>query len=116
MTDMTLTEFLTARLDEDERVASGLMGATRFVGSEPDFTGRGGPAAHEFWQRFDPAYVLAGIAAKRQIIAEHDTVNWQPGDRVHDCQWERPWPCPTLRLLAVVYDQHPHYDETWRPA
>lgn len=28
--------------------------------------------------------------------------------------WVMPWPCPTLRLLALPYDDHPDYREEWR--
>ncbi|MGP4085473.1 DUF6221 family protein [Streptomyces sp. KR55] len=79
--------------------------------------------------RHDPARVLAEIDAKRRILAEH-----QP-DRFGDCTtcagpedfdddadghrtWSRsakPFPCPTLRLLALPYADHPDYREEWRP-
>ena len=100
-----LITFLRARLDEDEQI--------------------------------DRKYVrhghllLADIEAKRQIIDVHqnedDTCRvccreaymeeiW---DGVHEhVEWRRnnePWPCDTLRLLALPYADHPDYQEEWRP-
>ncbi|GGJ86916.1 hypothetical protein GCM10011583_18140 [Streptomyces camponoticapitis] len=78
--------------------------------------------------RHDPARVLREVGAKRALLAEH-----QPQDG--DCtvcalsedfdddadgnrEWFRrakPWPCPSVRLLATEHADHPDYKETWRP-
>jgi hypothetical protein len=65
--------------------------------------------------RHDPARVLAECAAKRRIIALHD--QW------HECTFGRGLEaagavqqdeaCPTLRLLALPYADHPDYREEW---
>jgi len=61
--------FNMARLDEDKATVEALMFASRFVDGEPDFTGRGGPAAEEHWKRFDPARMLRDVSAGRTIVA-----------------------------------------------
>lgn len=85
----------------------------------------------------DPAYVLAEIAAKRAIIAEHATVHrnigWlDDGDEEHDeipvcgrcvpkhshylSRAEVPeGPCRTRRLLAAQFAGHPDYQPEWTP-
>lgn len=85
--------------------------------------------------RHDPAHVLRDIEAKRAIVDAHDrvwlTTNWRwvnlgshtekmPFPICKSCTPdtqlpEQSWPCPTLRHLSAVYDQHPDYQETWRP-
>lgn len=56
--------------------------------------------------RHDPERVLAGVRAKRKIVAMHrfSAGSWPPGD------WIR-----VLRLLATEYEQHPEYQREWRP-
>ena len=66
-----LIAFLKARLDEDERTAKGLAGATRMVGGRPDFYGQGGPAAEAFWAHFDAARELREVETWRRILLEY---------------------------------------------
>ena len=73
--------------------------------------------------------------AKRRILDEHygflnphgnpDRACRRCSDRradddplVHHDRWIRlePAPCNTVRLLAEVFDRHPGYTESWRPA
>jgi hypothetical protein len=80
--------------------------------------------------RHDPARLLADIAAKRQIVDEHANgwEGWEDPPTQDDieqaycvrCQDRRShdamrWPCPTLKLLALPFADHPDYDEKWRP-
>jgi hypothetical protein len=73
-----------------------------------------------------PARVLADVQAKRTIIARHEP--WrgkQEGTRVY-CSTcvgypidtngiiGMDWPCPTLRLLAQPFVDHPDFDPSWR--
>jgi len=120
-----LAAFLAARLDEDDRIAKGLMGATRFMGGEPDFTGQGGPAASAFWQHFASYRMVTEVAAKRAILARHQPRplgQWQvcgacctvecfefSADELSSA----PWPCADVRHLAAVYSCHPDYDPAW---
>jgi hypothetical protein len=55
----------------------------------------------------DPAYVLADIEAKRQIVQNHDRhVPCQPGYGASR---------HAVRCLAMVYSDHPDYQQEWRP-
>ncbi|MET9950134.1 DUF6221 family protein [Streptomyces sp. NPDC006339] len=161
---MDLVEFLTARLDEDERVARDARPAREdpssgtwiaythdpgpadlqeasvaLVGAVPDdpsSTGGMDWAVCEAGQGVragaisahlalhDPTRVLAEVDAKRRIVDEHPNVNdgdcgacvkghW--GYPTHGGSSPERWPCPTLRLLALPYAEHPDYDEAWRP-
>jgi hypothetical protein len=78
--------------------------------------------------RHDPARVLREVEAKRRILAEHDhtTVHiWHDRSKDFeictacgagsDDQGCIPWPCDTVKLLALPYSDHPDYNEAWRP-
>jgi hypothetical protein len=105
-----LVEFITARLKEDERIAT--------AAADP-----GGPhwpdADGEMWtsqlvhaRRHDPARVLREVEAKHLTMEEHDPAH-DPCD-AHDGNFET-IPCPTLCLLALPYVDHSDYREEWRP-
>lgn len=125
---MTLTEFLLARIDDDE----GVITSTLKVSDEPASSG------HEWTTGYDSRYgvfypevamstarALSECEAKRRIIKPHvpDTC-YDQGDECAECSfhemyegfndYSEPWPCPTLRALAAVYQDHPDYDEAWR--
>jgi hypothetical protein len=67
----------------------------------------------------DPRYVLADIAAKRQIIEMHNIrreageFEGQPHVTVWCATCNEPGWCPTLRLLAAPFAQHPEFDPAW---
>jgi len=84
---MTLTEFLTARVTEDEA------------------------AAHA--ARQDPARVLAECAAKRQILNRYlDACAADQSSGTFATVWgERR---EALATLAAVYADRADYDESWR--
>lgn len=117
MTD--LAAFLAARLAEDEQLAKDGDSACWHI----DYCDDLGPP---FQQRWDPARVLAEIAAKRAIIKLHvpiDTDYTDADGQEHtswDCDICDPagspdmWPCATLRLLAAPYADAPDFDESWR--
>ncbi|MFE0699141.1 DUF6221 family protein [Streptomyces sp. NPDC058872] len=137
-----LVEFLTARLDEDERVIEAPETWTAFDENEPTGTRRV-DVDHSFervtactraWRgvhiaRHDPARVLAEVDAKRRIVERHGPAvlcggggaQYYNTTRVcRSCESpkqfpEQAWPCPTLRLLALPYAGHADYDEAWRP-
>jgi hypothetical protein len=60
----------------------------------------------------------ADVAAKRQIIDEHQNDQGRcavcADPPQYDATWH-PYPCTTLRLLALPYADHPDYREEWRP-
>lgn len=147
----SIVEFINARLDEAEdgilngwdsdgraRVASmwtgSGLGYTTVASDHGDghwiADGREVSDARRVKVLFDPAYVLADIAAKRRILVwhgepydepgfglacdacGHGTPDWGPGDRAsfHPTLW----PCPTLRALAAPFSSHPDYDQSWQ--
>lgn len=111
----TIVEFLTARWSEEEAVARAAIaddgGQDGGFEDHPWLTDgtmlpRFGDAAAELIRTFAvPRRVLADIAAKRMIMEQH---------AFKQCR-EAQNPCPTMRALALPFDQHPDYDESWRP-
>lgn len=96
------------------------------------------PGGGEHIARWDPARVLAECEAKRRLIELHKLVtedytgHWwtDPGPPekyvttgcdhcrsagVDGEDYVNPGPCPTLRILATVYANHPAYRQEWRP-
>lgn len=130
MERMTLTEFLLARIAEDEAAARAEAPRWRPVRQWPMEWDRG-PG--------DPARVLAECEAKRRIVEWHRDTD--------DCCEERYGPlvldaapevsagvdefgglsirqsigvqhfigCVTTMMLALPHADHPDYDESWRP-
>lgn len=105
---MTITEFLTARLDEESRFWAN-PSAMRFGGV--------GLSALILRMRAD-------IAAKRAIVAEHGLntdlrgarlcrvcVDWAESDVENLAEL---YPCRTLVLLTQPYAEHPDFDPAWR--
>lgn len=100
-----------------------------------------GSYAAEHIARHDPARVLAEVATKRRIIELHEMSRWtwkhQPGvyelpegfegplaEYCTTCSttsregldnFYEPWPCDTLKLLAVPHAGQPGYKDQWRP-
>lgn len=101
---MTLVEFLTARLAEDEAEGQRLLAGD-----------------YDSHIMDDSARVLREVVAKRKILREHPLYPVQNYDMDVCAQCGSPesygndeaWPCPTLRALASVYSDHPDYDEEW---
>ncbi|MER7126764.1 DUF6221 family protein [Micrococcus luteus] len=126
---MDLITFLRARLDEDEQVARRIK-ATRH-GALIAAPGDGLlPSAFEICGD----RLLADAEAKRRIVDMHandggdcstcgrSSREENPGAYLRDEAemmevWRpAPWPCDTLRLLALPYASHPDYRQEWRPA
>lgn len=135
---MTITEFLLARIAEDEEVAKSAGGGRWSIAPGADGIGwhdglaiavvestwdaciSVAPAEHTV--RHDPARVLAECQAKRAIVGRHKLGSWHSGVLDVDvvtCETcntaDDDWPCPDLRDLAAVYADHPDYDDAWRP-
>jgi Family of unknown function (DUF6221) len=113
-----IDEFLMACFAEDEEWAASLMGR------------------EVLWPE-DQRYLLAEwnkrtrslCDMKRQIVQRHHqrgealscaecggyTATTTDAQGVVHHGYVIPWPCPTLRLLAVPYADRPGYDPTWRP-
>jgi len=100
---MTLTEFLLARIAEDEAVAR--WGRLVDDPSDPDSATK--------ILRWDHARLIAEREVKRRIVALHSAESGQHPDFCgHDL---RELPCPTLRFLALPYADHPDYQPEWKP-
>jgi hypothetical protein len=121
MTDMTITEFLEARIDEDEMAAAAYA---RFIDGALK-----GQKPKKGWDRPelrmpDPARLSAECAAKRAIVAEQfgylEAMDGEWGDgcsaqqiRAGDCYNLGVQEMPILRHLAAVYAGHPDYRPEW---
>lgn len=92
----TITEFLEARIAEDEQQA----GICRELGWSP--------AKKYGVTAVSPARVLAECAAKRAIIAAHKNQE----DNDDDSAWIVASEV-LLRALAAVYASHPDYRQEW---
>lgn len=115
---MTITEFLTARLDEDERRAPMYREITGWLAAmfgpvdasmkevQPGMAAQ--IALARTADRID-----ADIAAKRAIAALHEPVDEEPDGWCNLCDGDG-WPCATMALLAQPYANHPDYDESWK--
>lgn len=111
---MTITEFLEARIVEDEAEANEQAGAEYYVDGA--------------WPEGMPARVLAECAAKRAIITEHAPVDYSGlgmespnacrlcgvDAGMSDWEWAiDSFPCHTLKALAAIYADHPDYQREW---
>jgi hypothetical protein len=114
---MTLSEFLHARIDDDERLARAAASLPSSPASPASRTVAGVVTVP------DAARLLAECVAKRRIVelayeatgydmtvdlertssARADSAIGFVGDRI-------------LEALALPYADHPDYDETWRPS
>lgn len=110
---MTITEFLLARIAEDEATARKASadwyavdgGGLRYgeVGYEttPDLT-------------IDPVRVLTECEAKRRIVMLHR--EWEDFGDCATCgdvpQVE--FPCDTIKAVASAFARHSDFDPTWR--
>lgn len=117
---MTLTEFLLARIADDEAVARQAnphhnddiddWGAQTDAEARWDRQPHGQRCAWRLGEGMAdkcecgyPARVLAECEAKRRIVD------------IYRSEWEMDPINETLRLLALPYADHPDYDEKWRP-
>jgi hypothetical protein len=128
-----LVQWLTAALDDDERIARAAadeLGGTP-LGAEWRYDDRSVETSRErdlvavgsqdFMEprvgahiaEHDPARVLREIAAKRKRIALHQP---EPGQHPDFCGYDKhELPCLPLRLEAAPYEDRPGYQEAWRP-
>jgi len=119
---MTLTEFLLARIDEDEAVVLRAFEATN------ELFGRGGETDTGIDVVYDSAgpfvgvgneRMVAEIAAKRIIIASEVAAHVGRRDEYKDSATfdaiASRVNTRALRALAVIYADHPDYREEWRP-
>lgn len=122
---MTVTDFLLARIAEDEAAARACEIPSWEIDHNeqpPWVNGLCITAMDSTWDaciavtdaehvvRHDPARVLAECAAKRAIIAD-----CRPGtlDDLDAGEDNQPAPLWVARALAAVYKDHPDYQQEW---
>lgn len=98
---MTITEFLSARLDEEEAVARTALARLQYGPTFPDLSLRSDGTV-----MINPGAVLAHVATRRALIehCEPDLLTLSPGDDY------------VIRLLVEPYAVHIDYDPAWRVA
>lgn len=126
----TITEFLNARLNEDEQAARYAFAAHN--DAQPDWyeirSGAVNLGDHEdelltfdagisrHIVRHDPARVLREVAAKRAVLSAHanlaDNPHRHTNPRVH-AQWVTM--IQVVQHMAAVYADHPDYQQEWAP-
>lgn len=98
-------------VDENESV--GHLDIAETVDSTPESL-----AAVDHAVAWDPRRALDEVRVKRLILKRHARLKLTRGLMCHQC-WEsekqQPWPCNTLRFVALPYAWHDDYDEAWRP-
>lgn len=114
---MTLTEFLLARIAEDEAVArSAVLPQQAFEPLLPWKLVAGSASNIEGAVFAEPSRMLAECEAKRRIVQEVESLREQrvatPGSSslILNYSLDR-----VLRFIALPYVGHPDYDEEWRP-
>jgi hypothetical protein len=139
---VTLTEFLLARIAEDEDDARAAvdddpnwlhLGDGRIIQGDAGFSVSSGwlelPHRYEAGDhitRHDPARVLAECEAKRRIVelafshaakidGEWGCCHSVQGIRGGLCDEQRPDDLALLRALALPYADHPDYQPEWKP-
>ena len=121
----SLTEFLLARLAEDEAVAR--RGISSQADPENGWGYKNGALTphvgiiHEAVQaehitRWHPARVLADVEAKRAVVKLHESLSLDGGSKLFDRVMLPSLQRVTdevLRLLAQPYADHPDFDPAW---
>ena len=118
---MTLTEFLLARIDEDEKQARDHM--RHGVDTYAAVTGPESDEMFSGWEDYYPEKRLAECQAKRQVVnltAESVEIevqdDWEHGyspETRHEWTNEPYVGEKILRALALPYAKHPDFQFTW---
>lgn len=147
MTD-SLIAFLTARYDEAEAVATAASPAPWHLNDEGDeviavdditvaeafaLSSNQQRATAAYIARYDPAWALRDIAAKRAIVGQQTSdhapvemayglccrtcVDWQDDEGMHEFGIAIPhqWPCRVARAVTASWSDHPDYRQEWAP-
>lgn len=92
---MSLTEFLLARIAERQKLAYYMLVQARELLADGEVPHVNGAET-----------LVAEYRAMRQIVGEHDPVD--------PCEGTCGAPCYTLRYLALPYAGHPDFRKEWR--
>lgn len=133
---MTLTEFLLARINEDETLAQdaicpcGGPACTIELGwyhqdeltermTDDDEPGRTVPHI----LHWSPNRVMAECDVKRRIVDIHQGAGGYSNLTAASClmcgwvgEYDEDWPCETIKALALPYADHPDYQQEWKVA
>lgn len=104
---MDLTEFLAARLDEEERIANAATRAGLGIDIGPDgHVVSDYPDVQDHFATWNPARVIREVEAKRALLATAETAYYAADHYAYD---------QIRAALAAVYSDHPDYDPAWAP-
>lgn len=118
--EMTITEFLLARIARDEGLAQAIVD---HFGGEVEWESGGwehnqlSDVASMMQRAYSPDRVLAECESKRQIV-ESATAHLQYAEqfpRDEEAGHQTPIWETVLSYLAAVYADHPDYRDEWRP-
>jgi hypothetical protein len=111
---MNIVDFLSARLDEDERMAREAHSILLLIGSDTRVLVEGSDERNTYLhiERHSPARTLNEVAAKRSLIAAFPGTcrSVAPPGPCGECEGEE---CVTIWTLAAVWSDHPDYDPEW---
>lgn len=123
---MTITEFLLARIAEDEAVAGEVRewDAAHYPDLAREFHSQ--LEAYSYGYDNDPmisahpSRIFAECAAKRSLVEMHRNMPSPFEDGLCAMCAEtganaQAYPCDTIKALAVVYSDHPDYQDEWKP-
>lgn len=117
---MTITDFLLARIAEDESVAG-----PAYSWESPESRISEWEGSYSGGLDIPAPRLRAECAAKRAIMALHalyvePSAPWEkmclqcdPRAPAWDEDAYTPYPCPTVRAIAAVYADHPDYQQEW---
>ena len=110
---MTLTEFLLARIAEDEHTVIGHLKDRDIPKHQWPWIDTDGPMWDDeyFALHIGAGRVLAECAAKRRIVALADS--WKPDAPQREIGWNDAID-QALVALAQPYADHPDFDPDWR--
>ena len=121
---LMINDFILARVSEEEALAHA---ALDHLGPELDWDA---PSVGEHFDRWNPWRVESACIGRRLLVKAHrnagPAVTQIPG-KDHELysatcatcgqsgEHPAPWPCYTLRVLALEWANHPDYRPEWRP-
>jgi len=116
MSTQTITEFLDARIAEDEAVARRVADGPGEPGGRGIWSvaiGVSGNDAKFAHVASDPARALAECAAKRAIISNVGPYSCSQAHPQFDVYHPDGHLSPVIRALAAVFKDHADYQEDW---